>query len=87
MVNVSVLLLKRLVLCFKPIWVYDDASNPKDKPGQVFEEDRIDRIKELLENSPGILLEDIREKLAFDYYKYYTKYHKENCANNIQTGN
>ena len=52
-------------------------GNPKDKPGQVFEEDRIDRIKELLENSPGILLEDIREKLAFDYYKYYTKYHKE----------
>ena len=52
-------------------------GNPKDKVGETFQEERIQVIKDILADNPGIMLDDIRDRLAKRYYKYYKKYHKE----------
>lgn len=51
-------------------------GNPTTK-GRIFNKKRIKDIKRILQENPGILTDDIREKLSLKYYKYFTDYHKE----------
>lgn len=51
-------------------------GNPSTK-GRIFNRKRINDIKHVLKENPGILIEDIREKLSYRYYKYFTEYHRE----------
>ena len=56
-------------------------GNPKDNTDKTFDEEKINDIKDVLGEKPGIMLDEIRDKLAIKYYKYYTKYHKEKIQN------
>ena len=51
-------------------------GNPTTK-GRIFSKKRIKDIKYILQKNPGILTDDIREKLSIKYYRYFTDYHKE----------